>query len=104
MKQPAGSASSEPTRTVLVTGASAGIGLAFAAVFAAPGFDVVITARLEDRLQQVAADLRQRYGRRVEVMVADHADRATPARLCAEIAARGITIDALVNNAGYGVP
>ena len=92
------------TRTALITGASSGIGEAFAEVFAANGFDLVITARREDRLRAVAARLEQRYGIRVLVFVADHARQDTAERLCAELAARGLTIDALVNNAGYGVP
>jgi short-subunit dehydrogenase len=92
------------SRTALITGASSGIGEAFAEVFAAHGFDLVITARREDRLRAVAAGLEQRHQARVLVIVADHSLRDTPARLCAEIASRGLTIDALVNNAGYGVP
>jgi uncharacterized protein len=92
------------SRTALITGASSGIGEAFADIFAANGFDLVITARREDRLRAVAARIEQRHRARVHVMVADHAQRDTPERLCAEIAARGLQIDALVNNAGYGVP
>jgi short-subunit dehydrogenase len=52
----------------------------------------------------VAARLEQRYGIRVLVFVADHSRQDTAERLCREIASRGLTIDALVNNAGYGVP
>lgn len=91
-------------RTVLITGASSGIGEAFADVFAAEGFDLVITARREDRLHAVASRLRQRHGARVEIVPADLSAPAAPAQLCAEIASRGLTIDALINNAGYGVP
>ena len=91
-------------RVVLVTGASAGIGAAFAEVFAANGFDVAITARRESRLQAVATGLRERHGGAVHVFPADHADPASAARLCDELAVRGLVIDALVNNAGYGVP
>jgi short-subunit dehydrogenase len=94
----------EHPRTALITGASAGIGAAFADVFASHGFNLVITARREDRLQQVADDLRSRYGVRVAVMVADHSQRETPRQLCEEMAKVGIKVDALVNNAGYGVP
>lgn len=90
-------------RTALITGASAGIGEAFADVFASEGFDLVITARREDRLRQVAQRLEQQHHSRVHVIVEDLSDPQGPARLCAEIAARGIAIDALVNNAGYGV-
>ena len=93
-----------PPRTVLVTGASAGIGKAIAEVFAQEGFDLVLTARRGDRLEALAADLRQRFGRRATTIVADLADPAAPARIVGEIAKAGITIDALVNNAGYGVP
>ena len=93
-----------PRRLVLVTGASAGIGTAFAEVFAANGFDVAITARREAKLQAVADGLRQRHAVNVYVFTVDHADPATAARLCDQLAARGLTVDALVNNAGYGVP
>jgi len=92
------------SRTALITGASSGIGEAFAEVFAAHGFDLVITARREDRLRAVAARLEERYRIRVLVCVADHARQDTAERLSTELAARGLTIDALVNNAGYGVP
>ena len=90
-------------RVALVTGASAGIGDAFARVFAANGFDLVVTARREDRLRALAAAVEQQHGTRVHVIAADLADPATPARLCERIAAAGLTIDALVNNAGFGV-
>lgn len=92
------------TRTVLITGASSGIGEAFADVFAAEGFNLVLTARREDRLRAVAERLTRTHGRIVHVIVADLAARGASARLCDEIAARGIVIDAVVNNAGYGVP
>jgi len=91
-------------RLALITGGSSGIGEAFAEVFAAEGFDIVITARREDRLRAVQSRLQQRYGSRVELIVEDLERPDAPARLCAELEARGLTIDALVNNAGYGVP
>jgi len=91
-------------RVVLITGGSSGIGEAFADVFAAAGFDLIITARREDRLHAVQARLQQQHGIRVEVIPADLSLRETPERLCAEIASRGLQVDALVNNAGYGVP
>ena len=90
-------------RTALVTGASSGIGEAFAEVFAAEGFDLVITARREERLRAVASRLEQKYGAKVHVIVDDLTDPAAPGRICGAIAARGIAVDALVNNAGYGV-
>ena len=91
-------------RTVLITGASSGIGAAFAEVFAVNGFDLVITARREDRLREVATRLEQAHGRRVHVVVCDLSRREAAARLCDEVGSRGLSIDALVNNAGYGVP
>ena len=91
-------------RTVLITGASSGIGEAFADVFASEGFDLVLTARREERLRAVAERVRGRFGVAVHLIVADLAERDAPGRICGEIAARGLAIDALVNNAGYGIP
>ena len=91
-------------RTALVTGASAGIGKAFAELLAEHGYTLVLTARRADRLEALAADLRAAHGVAVHVLPADLADPAAPAALCAEIHARALHIDVLVNNAGYGVP
>ena len=91
-------------RTVLITGASSGIGEAFADVFAAEGFDLIVAARRVDRLQAVATRLTGRHGSRVEVIASDLSLPDAPAALCAAIASRGLTVDALVNNAGYGIP
>lgn len=91
-------------RTVLITGASAGIGEAFARVFASEGWNLVLVARREDRLRAVAARLQEQHRVRADVVVADLADLASPGRIAAEVAARGLRVDALVNNAGYGVP
>lgn len=94
----------EGARTVLVTGASAGIGEAVARVFAARGWNLALTARREDRLTALADELARAHRVRVHVIPGDLSDAATPARLVDEIAARRVEIDALVNNAGYGVP
>jgi len=96
--------SASPRRTVLVTGASAGIGLAFARVFAEHGFDLVLTARREDRLDRVAGELTARHQVAARVLADDLEDPAAPARIVARLAADGVPIDALVNNAGYGLP
>jgi short-subunit dehydrogenase len=91
-------------RTALVTGASAGIGAAYARELAARGCNLVLTARRTERLEALAAELKSKHGTLSECIAADLADPAAPAALCADIARRGITIDVLINNAGYGVP
>ena len=90
--------------TALVTGASAGIGKAFADVFAKYGFNLILTARREDRLLAEAAELQKKHRIKVDVVAADLSDPTAPGRLVAELKARGLRVDALVNNAGYGVP
>jgi short-subunit dehydrogenase len=97
----------EPTpekRTALITGASAGIGAAFARALAARGLDLILTARRTDRLEALAADLRNRHGVAVTVLTSDLAAPDAAAHLVEAIAARGLQVDWLVNNAGYGVP
>lgn len=89
--------------TALITGASAGIGAAFAHVFAENGFDVILTARREDVLVTLANEIESRYGVSAYVIPDDLSDPAAPQRLYDEIAARGLDVDALINNAGYGV-
>jgi short-subunit dehydrogenase len=91
-------------RTALITGASAGIGLALARCFAAHGFDLVLTARREDRLAALARSVRDAYGVAASVLPADLANPAASESLVAALEQHGIAIDALVNNAGYSVP
>lgn len=88
----------------LVTGASAGIGAAFARALAARGHDLVLTARRTDRLETLAAGLRRQHGCEATVLGADLADPAAPRMLCEDLRQRGLAVDWLVNNAGYGVP
>ena len=91
-------------RTALVTGGSSGIGEAFAELLAAEGFDLIVTARREERLMALADRLRRQHGVGVAVILEDLSERDAPARLCGEMVRRGLTVDVLVNNAGYGVP
>ena len=88
----------------LVTGASAGIGAAFARELAARGHDLVLTARRVERLTELAEELRTRHSCTVTVLPADLADPTAVASLCRELQARGLAVDWLINNAGYGVP
>ncbi len=91
-------------KTALVTGASAGIGLEFARQLAAKGCDLVLTARRLDRLQQIAAELTRKFNVKTHVIALDLADPAAPASLEAQLQARQVQIDILINNAGFGLP
>ncbi|MGX5682607.1 SDR family NAD(P)-dependent oxidoreductase [Schumannella luteola] len=86
--------------TVLITGASSGLGAEFARQLAARGADLVLVARRLDRLESLAADLRS-GGRTVEVVAADLAAPGAARALGAELESRGIRVDGLINNAGF---
>jgi short-subunit dehydrogenase len=90
-------------KTALVTGASAGIGRAFAEELARRDRDLVIVARRKERLDAVARELGDDFGVTVTVLPDDLSDPAAPERIAQRIAEAGLTIDVLVNNAGYGV-
>lgn len=91
-------------RLALVTGASAGIGAAFAKIYASHGYDLALTARRAERLERLAEEIRLAHGVETLVIPADLADRAAPEHILQHLAAHGRSVDALVNNAGYGVP
>lgn len=90
------------TQTALITGASSGIGKALAHQFASKGFNIVAVAQHETKLDVAAAELRARHGVSVVEIVKDLADAAAPQQIHDELIHRGITIDALVNDAGVG--
>jgi short-subunit dehydrogenase len=91
-------------RLCLITGASAGIGAAFARLYASKGHDLVLTARRADRLEQLAAELRETYEIDVLVLPADLSRLGAVDKVIAEIEGAGRHVDVLVNNAGYGLP
>ncbi|MFE6905160.1 SDR family NAD(P)-dependent oxidoreductase [Streptomyces erythrochromogenes] len=90
--------------TVLITGASAGLGAAFARGFAAKGCDLVLVARDKDRLDDVAGALAREYGTACEVLPADLLDAGGLAAVAERLAERARPVDILVNNAGFGLP
>lgn len=89
-------------KTALITGASSGIGLDFAWLFAEGGHDVVLVARGGEKLQALASEIEAKHGVRAVALPADLADPAAPKALVEALKARGLTVDLLVNNAGFG--
>lgn len=89
-------------RWALVTGASSGIGAEFARKLAARGMHLVLTARRQELLQQLADELHTRHGTKTEIIVSDLSELAEPQRLMDAIAAKNIQVELLVNNAGFG--
>jgi hypothetical protein len=89
-------------QTALVTGASAGIGVDLAECFARDGYDVIVTARSEAALREVATRLSSAHGGRVTPIAQDLGSIGGGAKLADAIRAQGLEVDVLVNNAGYG--
>lgn len=93
----------EHPHTTLVTGASSGIGEQFALQLGRRGHNLVLTARSEGRLHDLAGRVRaENPGIDVEVIAADLAEPGSAAALTAELATRGVGVDMLINNAGFG--
>jgi short-subunit dehydrogenase len=89
--------------TALITGASGGIGLDLAHEFARDKYDVVLLARTEPRLREIAAELEREHGISATVIAADLAGPNAARQIVEELRRRNLTIDALVNNAGFGL-
>jgi uncharacterized protein len=90
------------TTAALITGASSGIGADLARELAGRGHNVVLVARRLDRLEELAAELRDGHGIRAEALAADLIDPEAVRALPGRVAALDLQVDILINNAGYG--
>ncbi len=89
-------------KVALITGASAGLGEQFAHCFARDGHDVILVARGAARLEALGAKLEQAHGVKAHVLPADLSRPEAPEQLFEAVRARGLAVDFLVNNAGFG--
>jgi len=87
----------------LITGASSGLGLEFADLLAAQKVNLVLAARRLESMEKLASDLRRKYGVDVLVEAIDLASPGAASRLKCSLDARSVTVDILLNNAGYGL-
>jgi short-subunit dehydrogenase len=86
--------------TVLITGASSGIGCEFSKLFAEKGYNLVITARREDKLEEIKKMYPEN---KIDIIACDLGTETGARYLCEEIKKRNIKIDILINNAGFGL-
>lgn len=89
-------------KTSLITGASGGIGREFAQIFARKGYNLVLVARNESKLEQIAKNFEKNYDIRVTILPLDLSQTNSASKLYSEITNRKIQIDILINNAGFG--
>jgi len=93
-----------PRPLALITGASSGLGAAFARAYAAKGYDLCLTARRLDRLEALAAELSARHGIDAFAVSADLGVFEAERPILEAVAAHGRAVDLLVNNAGFSIP
>ncbi len=89
-------------RTAVITGAWSGIGRELGFLFARDGYDLVLVARSGAKLAELAEQLKRQHGTSVWVLAKDLSNPAAPDEIYSELAARSVTVDVLVNNAGFG--
>src|SRR6266849_3604472 len=91
-----------PTKTALITGASFGIGLELARIFAREGYNLVLVARSADKLRQLASELEKPHATRSLILAVDLTEPGAPAYVLDQTTRADIQVDVLVNNAGFG--
>ena len=89
-------------KTALITGASSGIGYELSKVFAKSGYNLVLVSRNTEKLKIISEEIRKQHDIQVKVIPKDLCKSSAPQELYDEVAADGINIDVLVNNAGIG--
>lgn len=92
----------QANKTALITGASSGIGKELARIHASCGGDLVLVARSAERLAAVARDLRDAHGVQVQVIAKDLGKPDAPREVFEEVKAMEVSVDYLINNAGFG--
>jgi len=89
-------------KTALITGASFGIGLELARIFARESYNLILVARSADKLRQLASELEKSHGTRSLILATDLTEPGAPAYLLDQTTRADIQVDVLVNNAGFG--
>ena len=102
MEQQAQEQQDQMHRTALITGATGGLGFELSRKFAKDGYDLLLVGRNEQKLQDAADKLHEEYGVDAQIMLEDLAQAGAADRIAEEVEARGIQVDALVNDAGFG--
>jgi short-subunit dehydrogenase len=90
-------------QTALITGASGGIGYELSKLFAQDGYDLILVARSADKLKQIAEELTKSHNVSVILLAKDLSDPKAPAEIFEAVESKGLSIDVLVNNAGFGM-
>lgn len=89
-------------KSILITGASSGIGLSFAQLLAKQGSNLILVARNQEQLEQIASGLSKKHGIEAYVIAADLAEPGAAQRIFAQTQKKNLSVDILINNAGFG--